>query len=254
MTYSNEIRSAVVATLQQLNSDLGYVPNSAIENLSREIKVAKSTIRRWFSATQAPAVPVNLEKLDEEHIEVVFKHMGNLSKAKKELDSRYPATFKSMSYATFRRRWLSLDQTIREMAEGGATALIRVQPKMLYQAEAPNQLWHIDHQELPIWVLPRGYRTNPVKPWCTTIEDDRTRRIMSVLLTVVAPNAESTMVALADAMLLRPSSAEGVFMGGVPATVQRWRIQVHRIRPVPRSPGSHPQTDLPLSETPERES
>lgn len=219
MTYSEEMRSSVVASLESLASEFGFVPNRVVAELATDLNVGQSTIRKWAASSSESKSEGHLDALADEHIEVVFKHMANLARAKRELDKKYPDVFKAMSYSSFRRRWLSVDQGVREMAKGGATALMKVQPKMLFEAAAPNDLWHIDHQELPIWVLPRGHRTNPVKPWCTTVQDDRTRRIMSVLLTVTAATAESTMVTLADGMLLRPLSVEGQFVGGVPTAI-----------------------------------
>lgn len=90
------------------------------------------------------------------------------------------------------------------------------QMKVGHSVDERKQLWRIDHQEFPVCVLPSGRSSKPVKPWVTTLIDDATRVILSVLVTVERPDATSVGVALADGMRPKSTTLPGVTLSGVP--------------------------------------
>ncbi len=70
------------------------------------------------------------------------------------------------------------------------------------QASAPNEIWQADHTELDIWVLtPAG---GPGRPWLTVIEDDRSRAVAGYAVSLEAPSALTTALALRQAIWRKP--------------------------------------------------
>ena len=59
---------------------------------------------------------------------------------------------------------------------------------------APNELWQADHTLLDIWVLDED--DQPVRPWLSVIIDDYSRAIPGFFLSVHAPSAIQTALAL----------------------------------------------------------
>lgn len=224
MTYPMTKRRSVVEEIRRLEEIRGgVVPTAVVNDVANELGCAPATLWRWIADDRAGAVepPLrggHLRDLTDDHIQVIFTYCGDIAKAKRELD-KTDVEIAAMSEATFRRRWDRVDPAVRAMAEGGATALLNKQIRILYSAKERNEVWHIDHQEIPIWVLPRGHSATPVKPWMTTIIDDSTRRIMATLLTVVRPTAEMVTVALADAMRIKHIPGTAHRVGGVPQTL-----------------------------------
>lgn len=104
------------------------------------------------------------------------------------------------------------------MATDGVEGLKAVQLRTLWTAPHRNHTWQIDHEELPVWVLPRGRKT-PEKPWITVIEDDNTRYVLSVLVTFGRPNAEQVIATLGDAMRRKDTTVDGQWVGGVPVRI-----------------------------------
>lgn len=222
MAYDPALRRSVVTDLRRIETLRGDVPRCLVEELASDIGAHPSTLWRWLQTDRhhihhPNSRPRRHPDLTEEHITVVFQHLGNLKAAKAALDATHPE-IAAMSESTFRRRWQRIDPAIRAMATQGATGVLDNQIRILHTADERNRIWHLDHQELPVWVLPRGHTTSPVKPWLTTIIDDATRRIMSVLLTVERPGTEHVVVALADGMRRR-DLGDGHWAGGVPEIV-----------------------------------
>lgn len=77
-----------------------------------------------------------------------------------------------------------------------------------------NQVWELDHKELPILLLPR--RGRAVKPWLTSVVDDGTRALLGWAITLT-PNTATVLTALRMALTHDP--ARGPF-GAVPAGVR----------------------------------
>lgn len=66
------------------------------------------------------------------------------------------------------------------------------------QASAPNDIWQADHTELDLWVIaPSG---KPARPWLTVIEDDYSRAAAGYAVSLDAPSAIGTALALRQAI------------------------------------------------------
>lgn len=77
-----------------------------------------------------------------------------------------------------------------------------------------NQVWEMDHKELPILVLPR--RGRAVKPWLTSVVDDGTRSLLGWAITLT-PSAATVLTALRMALTHDPTRGP---YGAVPAGVR----------------------------------
>ncbi len=77
-----------------------------------------------------------------------------------------------------------------------------------------NQVWELDHKELPILVLPR--RGRAVKPWLTSVVDDGTRALLGWAVTLT-PTTATVLTALRMALTHDP--VRGPF-GAVPAAAR----------------------------------
>jgi putative transposase len=70
------------------------------------------------------------------------------------------------------------------------------------QATAPNDIWQADHTELDLWVIaPSG---KPARPWLTIIEDDHSRAAAGYAVSLEAPSALTTALALHHAIWRKP--------------------------------------------------
>jgi putative transposase len=66
------------------------------------------------------------------------------------------------------------------------------------EADGPNAIWQADHTQLDVWV--RDERERPVKPWLTVILDDYSRAVAGYRVSLAAPSALQTALALRDAI------------------------------------------------------
>jgi putative transposase len=66
------------------------------------------------------------------------------------------------------------------------------------EAEAPNAIWQADHTELDILV--KYDRGQPRKPWLTIVLDDYSRAVAGYFLSLSAPSAIQTALALRQAV------------------------------------------------------
>jgi len=217
MAFSTLERAAIVGELLRFadTHPNRTVPTGLVRFRASELGVGESTVWRWLAeARSGEQAERGLQHpdLDDLHIEVIIGCGGNLTRAKEKLDQDDPR-IAAMSERTFRRRWDALPAGLRAMAEGGAEASLQQQLRIVYSTDERNRVWHADHQQMPIWIIPNGH-TTPTKPWLTTIIDDCSRRIMATLLTVESATAESLVVTVAEAVRIRTDN--GVQVGGMP--------------------------------------
>lgn len=66
------------------------------------------------------------------------------------------------------------------------------------EAASPNAIWQADHTQLDVWVRDEAGR--PAKSWLTVILDDHSRAVAGYRLSVSAPSALQTALALRDAI------------------------------------------------------
>ena len=65
-------------------------------------------------------------------------------------------------------------------------------------AGAPNEMWQADHTLLDILLV--SERGEPVRPWLTVVMDDHSRAVAGTMLTMDAPSAANTALALRHAI------------------------------------------------------
>ena len=114
----------------------------------------------------------------------------------------WPPPSYSTTYAIVR----ALDPALVTLAHDGVKTY-REQFDLLYRREAtaPNAIWQADHTQLDCWI--RDEQQRPVKPWCTVILDDYSRVVAGYRLSLFAPSALQTALALRDAIWRKAESA-----------------------------------------------
>lgn len=215
------LRRSVTVELLDVRAELGEVPNAVIEHAAEDAGVTPRTVRRWLQTANADPdfadAPGKLKprgiKLNDDELELIFAHSGNVSAVWREIKDNDDCRFGSET--SLRRAWKDIDPAVAAMAAGGAVELMKKQPRVLSEAPERNHTWRIDHEELPVWVLPKG-RSVPEKPWVTVIEDDNTRMAMSMIYTFGTPSVEQIIAALADAIRRKPTTMTGQWVGGLP--------------------------------------
>ncbi len=107
----------------------------------------------------------------------------------------WPTPSYSTVYAIIRH----LDPALITLAHEGTKAY-RLAFDLLHRREAtgPNDLWQADHTPLDLWV--RDEDGTPVRPWLTVILDDYSRAVAAYRLSLSAPTALNTALALRDAI------------------------------------------------------
>ena len=92
-----------------------------------------------------------------------------------------------------------LDPALMVLAHQGAKAHAE-QFDLLYRREAShaNAIWQADHTPLDLWV--RDERGRPARPWLTAVVDDYSRAVAGYALSLHAPSAIQTALALRQAI------------------------------------------------------
>lgn len=120
------------------------------------------------------------------------------------------------SYATVHARVRALDPALLTLAHAGPKAY-REAYDLLYRREAtgPNALWQADHTLLDLVVLdPVGA---PVRPWLSIILDDYSRAVAGYYVSLCAPTALQTALALHQAIWRKADP--GWTICGIPAVL-----------------------------------
>lgn len=108
-------------------------------------------------------------------------------------------SLKPPSYATVRSIIQDLDPAMVTLALEGPTSY-RDRHELVYRhrAESPNAIWQADHTQLDILIQnPDG---TPTRPWLTIIIDDYSRAVCGYMVTITAPSAMNTALALRQAI------------------------------------------------------
>ena len=115
----------------------------------------------------------------------------------------------SLVYAVVRK----IDPSLVTMAHEGTKAYCQSFDLIhRREAEAPNAIWQADHTELDILV--GDEKGNPRKPWLTIILDDFSRAVAGYFLSLHAPSAMQTALALRQAIWRK--TVPGWYVCGVP--------------------------------------
>ncbi|MCA1678499.1 MAG: hypothetical protein LC777_05880 [Actinobacteria bacterium] len=76
------------------------------------------------------------------------------------------------------------------------------------ESDGPNDIWQADHTELDLWV--RDASGRPARPWLTVIEDDHSRAVAGYAVSLDAPSAMNTALALRHAIWRKTEPAADV--------------------------------------------
>jgi putative transposase len=80
------------------------------------------------------------------------------------------------------------------------------------ETERPNDIWQADHTELDLWVIDSSGQ--PARPWLTIIEDNHSRAVAGYAVSLDAPSAMNTALALRHAIWRK--SEPGWHVCGIP--------------------------------------
>lgn len=113
----------------------------------------------------------------------------------------WPAPSYKQVYTLVRR----LDPALVSLAHEGPR-VYRERFDLLYRREAgrANEIWQADHTPLDLWVLDE--RQRPARPWFTVILDDYSRAVAGFALSLHAPSALQTALALRQAIWRKADS------------------------------------------------
>ncbi|MGW4095068.1 Mu transposase C-terminal domain-containing protein [Nocardia sp. NPDC004750] len=117
-----------------------------------------------------------------------------------------------VSYNTVRSIVTGLDPALLTLAHDGPAAF-RDTYELVYRrrAEYPNAMWQADHTQLDLLVLDAA---TPRRPWLTVVLDDHSRAVTGYTVTLGAPSALNTSLALRQAIWTK--SDPGWPMCGIP--------------------------------------
>lgn len=103
------------------------------------------------------------------------------------------------SYGTVYAIVRALDPGLMTLAHEGP-ARYRDRFELVYrrEAEAPNAVWQADHTQLDVLILDEKRR--PARPWLMVIEDDHSRVVAGYAVSLAAPSALQTALALRQAI------------------------------------------------------
>jgi putative transposase len=205
-------RGAALARFRRLRPVLeGRAP---VARLARELGVARGTVQRWVARYRReglaglarrpradrgrPRLSSALRHLVEglalerppRSAATVQRRAAAVAAAR-----GWPAPSYKQVYTLVRR----LDPALVSLAHEGPRAY-RERFDLLYRREAgrPNELWQADHTPLDLWV--RDARGRPARPWLTVILDDYSRAVAGYAVSLHAPSALQTALALRQAI------------------------------------------------------
>jgi putative transposase len=109
----------------------------------------------------------------------------------------------SPSYSTVYAIVAGLDPAMLMLAHEGTKRYEEVYD-LVYRREAtgPNEIWQADHTELDLWVITPSAK--PARPWLSVIEDDHSRAVAGYAVSLEAPSAINTALALRHGIWRKP--------------------------------------------------
>jgi putative transposase len=185
-----------------------------VARLARDLGVARGTVHRWVTRYRraglaglvrparpergqprlSPALRRVIEGLA---LQPPARPVATLQRQAAALASAqgWPVPSYKQVYTLVRR----LDPALRSLAHEGPRAY-RERFDLLYRREAarPNAIWQADHTPLDLWIVDEHRR--PARPWLTVVLDDHSRAVAGYALSLHAPSALQTALALRQAI------------------------------------------------------
>ncbi|MGY1838429.1 MULTISPECIES: Mu transposase C-terminal domain-containing protein [unclassified Modestobacter] len=207
-----EVRDALATELRATRAAHGgSLPTPLVEQFARQYDLSVRTVHRL--AADPGAVPTQRSRFALTDDQVAAVSAG--PNRKKVWEAEVAAGRCPVGYPQFIRACNAEDPAVFDGARRGLTAMASKQAYLLCESAARNDMWIIDHYEVPVFVHWPGYR-NPVKPWQTTLIDDKHRTVMGAIWWPKAPTAEQTVAAVAAAVRGFTEPGGGAFVGGSP--------------------------------------
>ncbi|MCF6507469.1 hypothetical protein E9549_08610 [Blastococcus sp. MG754426] len=219
MTSWSERAAAYEAACRLRRGD-GSWSNDSLRQLADLYNIGYSTLRRWLKdGFPEPAAERGWMPTPEDYV-AVATHL-TVQEAWRE---RHDAGHVPVTYQTYCRRLKEVDRGLFESALHGHEALVRNRLYLIGKPLHRNHTWGFDHTELPVWVTIPRFK-DPIKPWMTIVTDFYSRSLLSVMLIIGRPTAETVAAALTEAAVGRVY--DGTFIGGLPVQVQYDNAKEH---------------------------
>lgn len=152
--------------------------------------------------------------IDDDVITAVFLTTGNIASAYRMLKREGRTGLPSLRH--FRRVvTCEMGTHMLAYAEGGASKARDFKVYLSTAQVCRNHTWELDHTELPILVVPRGYKT-AIRPWLTAVMDRATRYPLSWVVTFGRPSEQEVRACLVQAMTMRAAPDGLTPVGGTP--------------------------------------
>ncbi|MBN1093444.1 transposase [Blastococcus sp. TML/M2B] len=210
--YMRTARDRAVDALMELAKTRPVTPDDVRREAAKVGYSARQVQRALDAKTQGRSLPGAARfAVTEAVITAVFLCCGGLAQAYQLL----AGSMSLPSESTFRRCVRAAMGSQIEYARGGSAGY---RDHQLYlRNDYPHRMHSVllDHTELPIFVVPRGYKT-AVKPWITAVMDGSTRYVLSWVVTFGRPTAEEVRASLVQAMTLRVAGDGETIVGGRP--------------------------------------
>ena len=206
------VRQALETELRALRAAYGgSLPTALIAQYAVENDVSVRTVQRMAADPAAIPAPRSRFVITDEHLAHVAAGPNRFQAWRRCVE----AGICSVGYEQFTRALNSqVDPAVLAGALHGPSAMTSKQVFALRESARRNDMWIIDHYEVPVFVHWPGFK-HPIKPWQTTILDDRHRTVMGAVWWPKAPTAQQAIAAVAAAVR-GFTLPEGSFVGGSP--------------------------------------
>jgi putative transposase len=213
-----------VDRLREIQSANGRITTSDLRAAATASGYTVRHIRRALQGASAAPPEDPVFSVTELVVMAVFLCCGSMAAAyrmikrqlKAEAEDGNPVTLRLPSLRTFQRHVVAQMGTAqlayaRHGSKGFRDAQVYLQQRYAHRMHTVL----MDHTELPIYVVPRGFK-HAVKPWITMVMDGATRYPLSWVVTFGRPTAEEVRACLIQAMTLRHAPDGVTVVGGRP--------------------------------------
>jgi putative transposase len=211
-TVDRERREFVVANLVDYRATHGALPARMAKATAQRLGVAPRTIYRWVAAgTSAHQLRAGYVP-GEDVIALYFSCRGNVAEVQRRLEAMGGVV---PGVHTLRRAFNdALVPAERAFAVNGVEGFRSHSVYLRIEQDHRNELWQMDHYEIPIWVsVPR--RAHPEKAWLTALIDGRTRVVPGWAISL-QPSTAEVLAAIRAGVLVDPELHP---YGGVPEAI-----------------------------------
>lgn len=207
-----ERREFVVGNLVDYRATHGALPARMAKAAAQRLGVGPRTIYRWVAeGTSARQTRTGYVPSDDV-VALYFACRGNVAEVHRRM---LAAGGMVPSLRTLYRVFNdALVPAERAFAVNGVEGFRNHSVYLRIEQDHRNELWQMDHYEIPIWVsVPR--RTRPEKAWLTALIDGRTRIVPGWAISL-QPSTAEVLAAVRAAVLVDPERKP---YGGIPEAI-----------------------------------